>query len=76
MEISFLRDKTRPRGTPPLPESVRQKVLTKTGSEMPPSATHWSVRMMANAVSAALTARCQSEVGSVMFGHGAGSIRP
>ena len=45
----LLRDKMRPPGTPPLPESVRQKVLAKTASEMPPSATHWSVRMMANA---------------------------
>ena len=40
----LLRDKTRPPGTPPLPESVRQKVLAKTASETPPSAKHWSVR--------------------------------
>jgi transposase len=45
----LLRDKTRPPGTPPLPESVRQKVLTKTASETPPDATHWSVRTMAKA---------------------------
>src|SRR5680860_441053 len=45
----LLRDKTRPPGTPPLPESVRQKVLAKTASERPPSATHWSVRTMAKA---------------------------
>ena len=46
----LLRDKTRPPGTPPLPESVRQKVLAKTASETPPSATHWSVRTMAKAM--------------------------
>ncbi len=45
----LLRDKTRPPGTPPLPDSVRQKVLAKTASETPPSAAHWSVRTMANA---------------------------
>jgi transposase len=45
----LLRDKTRPPGTPPLPESVRQKVLAKTASETPPNATHWSVRTMAKA---------------------------
>ena len=46
----LLRDKTRPPGTPPLPESVRQKVLAKTASETPQSATHWSVRTMAKAM--------------------------
>ena len=46
----LLRDKTRPPGTPPLPESVRQKVLARTACETPPGATHWSVRTMAKAV--------------------------
>ena len=46
----LLRDKTRRPGTPPLPESIRQKVLAKTASETPPNATHWSVRTMAKAV--------------------------
>ena len=46
----LLRDKTRLPGTPPLPESVRQKVLAKTASETPPDATHWSVRTMAKAL--------------------------
>jgi transposase len=46
----LLRDKTRPPGTPPLPESVRQKVLAKTASETPANATHWSVRTMAKAM--------------------------
>jgi transposase len=46
----LLRDKTRPPGTAPLPETVRRKVLAKTASETPPKATHWSVRTMAKAV--------------------------
>ena len=46
----LLRDKTRRPGPPPLPESIRQKVLAKTASETPPNATHWSVRTMAKAV--------------------------
>jgi len=41
------RDKTRRPGTPPLPERIRAKVLAKTASETPPTATHWSVRSMA-----------------------------
>lgn len=41
------RDKTRPPATPPLPNTVRQKVLPKTASETPPNATHWSFRTMA-----------------------------
>jgi hypothetical protein len=40
----LLRDKTLPPGTPPLPESVRQKVLAKTASETSPSAAHWRVQ--------------------------------
>jgi len=46
----LLRDKTRPPGTPPLPESVRRKVLAKSAGETPPNATHWSVRTMAKAM--------------------------
>ena len=46
----LVRDKTRPPGTPPLPESVRRKVLAKTAGESPPNATHWSVRTMAKAI--------------------------
>jgi transposase len=44
------RDKTRPPGTPPLPEALRQKVIAKTASETPPDATHWSARTMAAAM--------------------------
>src|SRR5450631_343168 len=43
----LLRDKTRPPGKKPLSVAVKRKVLTKTASEMPPDATHWSVRSMA-----------------------------
>lgn len=41
------RDKTRRPGTPPLSDEVKAKVLTKTATETPPNATHWSVRSMA-----------------------------
>ena len=43
----LLRDKTRPPGRKPLSAAVKRKVLSKTASEMPPNATHWSVRSMA-----------------------------
>lgn len=43
----LLRDKTRPPGTPPLPDAVKQKVIAKTAGETPRNATHWSVRTMA-----------------------------
>lgn len=44
------RDKTRRPGTKPLPSKVKLKVLKKTANELPPNATHWSVRSMARAV--------------------------
>jgi transposase len=44
------RDKTRPPGTPPLPETLKQKVIAKTAGETPPDATHWSARTMAAAM--------------------------
>jgi hypothetical protein len=46
----LLRDKTRPPGKKPLSAAVKRKVLSKTASEMPPNATHWSVRSMATAM--------------------------
>jgi len=46
----LLRDKTRPPGKKPLSAAVKRKVLARTASEMPPNATHWSVRSMATAV--------------------------
>ena len=42
-----LRDKTRPPGTPPLSDAVKQQVLARTASTTPPDATPWSVRTMA-----------------------------
>jgi transposase len=46
----LLRDKTRPPGKKPLSAAVKRKVLTKTASETPPDATHWSARSMATAI--------------------------
>ena len=43
----LLRDKTRPPGKKPLSLAVKRKVLTKTASETPPNATHWSRSSMA-----------------------------
>ena len=43
----LLSDKTRPPGTPPLPQAVKLKVIAKTANERPANATHWSVRTMA-----------------------------
>ena len=52
----LLRDKTRPPGRKPLPQSVKLKVLKMTANEAPPNATHWSVRRMAKAVGISHTA--------------------
>lgn len=46
----LLRDKTRPPGRQPLAPAIIRKVVTKTTTERPPEATHWSVRLMAKAV--------------------------
>jgi transposase len=46
----LLHDKTRPPGKAPLPADVVRRVLTKTASETPPHATHWSRATMAAAV--------------------------
>ena len=43
----LLRDKSRPPGKKPLSAAIKRKVLTKTASQTPPAATHWSVRTMA-----------------------------
>jgi transposase len=52
----LLRDKTRPPGRKPLPQSGKLKVLKMTANEAPPNATHWSVRRMAKAVGISHTA--------------------
>ena len=46
----LLRDKTRPPGKTPLAGLVVNQVLTKTATEVPADATHWSARAMARAV--------------------------
>lgn len=46
----LLRDKTRPSGRKPLAAAVVQQVVTKTTTETPPAATHWTARAMARAV--------------------------
>ncbi len=51
----LLRDKTRPPGKAPLAVSVIQQVVTKTTTEKPPAAAHWSARAMARAVGIAVS---------------------
>ena len=45
----LLRDKTRPSRIEPLSDEIRLTVLTKTASERPANATHWSRASMAQA---------------------------
>src|SRR5215218_672288 len=61
----LLRDKTRPPGRKPLAASVIQQVVTKTTTETPPAATHWTARAMARAVGIAA-----SSVQKVWQAHG------
>src|SRR5215211_5983568 len=61
----LLRDKTRPPGIAPLAASVIQQVVTKTTTETPPAATHWTARAMARAVGIAA-----SSVQKVWQAHG------
>jgi transposase len=51
----LLRDKTRPPGRQPLASSVVEQVVTKTTTERPPDATHWTARAMARAVGIAVS---------------------
>jgi transposase len=51
----LLRDKTRPPGRKPLAAAVVQQVVTKTTTETPPAATHWTARAMARAVGIAVS---------------------
>jgi len=46
----LLRDKTRKPGKPPVPTATVRRVLDLTLSEPPGETTHWTVRMMAEAV--------------------------
>jgi transposase len=50
----LLRDKTRPPGKAPLPETTVARVLELTLGEPPGEATHWSGRMMADATGISL----------------------
>ena len=50
----LLRDKTRPPGKAPLPDATVARVLELTLGEPPGEATHWSGRMMAQAVGISL----------------------
>ena len=51
----MLRDKTRPPGKKPLSEATVRQVVTKTTTERPADATHWSARAMAKAVGIAVS---------------------
>ena len=44
------RDKTRPGRIDPLADEVKLEVITKTATERPANATHWSLRQMAQEV--------------------------
>jgi transposase len=61
----LLRDKTRPPGRKPLAASVVQQVVTKTTTQTPPAATHWTARAMAKTVGIAV-----SSVQKIWAAHG------
>jgi transposase len=50
----LLRDKTRPPGKPPLPSAIVQKVIALVTGLPPGAATHWTGRMLAQAVGVSL----------------------
>ncbi len=52
---SLLRDKTRPPGTPRLPEDVADRIVTLTLSDPPGERTHWTGRLMAKVAGVGLT---------------------
>jgi transposase len=52
----LLRDKTRPPGTPPLPEATVERVVELTRGPPPGEATHWTGRAMAKAIGISLSA--------------------
>ena len=51
----LLRDKTRPPGTPPLPDEVAERVVKLTLGESPGETTHWTGRLMAKIAGVSLT---------------------
>ena len=50
----LLRDKTRPPGTPPVPQAKVHAVIERTLREPPGAVTHWTGRAMAKAMSLSL----------------------
>jgi transposase len=50
----LLRDKTRPPGTPPIPQSKVHAVVERTLREPPGAVTHWTGRAMARAMTLSL----------------------
>jgi transposase len=52
----LLRDKTRPPGTPPLPEATVERLVELTREPPPGEATHWTGRAMAKAMGISLSA--------------------
>jgi transposase len=51
----LLRDKTRPPGTPRLPDDVADRVVTLTLGDPPGETTHWTRRLMAKVAGVGLT---------------------
>ena len=45
----LLKDKSKKPGKPPLPDDVKAKVVEMAATQRPENATHWSVRMLAEA---------------------------
>ena len=52
----LLRDKSRPPGTPPLPQGTVERVVDLTREPPPGEATHWTGRAMAQTVGISLSA--------------------
>jgi hypothetical protein len=68
----LLRDETRPPGKKPLSAAVKRKVLSKTASELPPNATHWSRSSMAaeTGIPQSLLLRARCSLSALLPGRG------
>ena len=53
--VGLLRDKTRPPGTPPVPEEMVKRVVRLTQEAPPHEATHWTAQAMAKTVGLAVS---------------------
>ena len=51
----LLRDKTRPSGTPPVPDETVKEVVRLTHEAPPHEATHWTAQAMAKTVGLAVS---------------------